>query len=156
MPNNVIDRVHALACRQKANPRLVFLNRYKQPILEDGLQDDISAVDDSTYHPNDDTSVTDASSTHSSDSSYHIKDDSSIASETSSSSTDDDRNDTGYEAPPQQIDPADNNDQHTPPNLPPPEDQTADTEPPATQPHAEEPNNTLNPGTTACHACSST
>mmetsp|Transcript_26580 Transcript_26580/g.37698 ORF Transcript_26580/g.37698 Transcript_26580/m.37698 type:complete len:142 (+) Transcript_26580:64-489(+) len=85
MPNNAIDCVHAIARRQKANPGLVFLDRNKQPILDDGLQDDISAADDSTYHNTGNTSVTDDSSNNSKDSSYHTDDDSSIASETSSS-----------------------------------------------------------------------
>jgi hypothetical protein len=40
MPDDVIDRVHALARRQKANPGLVFLNRNQAPDNEDDDNDD--------------------------------------------------------------------------------------------------------------------
>mmetsp|Transcript_18918 Transcript_18918/g.27198 ORF Transcript_18918/g.27198 Transcript_18918/m.27198 type:complete len:224 (-) Transcript_18918:421-1092(-) len=147
MPDNVIDCIHSLTHQQQANPGLVFLDRDRQPILDDGLQDNISAADDSTYHDTDNANVTDNSSTNSSDSCYHTEDNSSVASNTSSSTTNDDRSATGYEPLPQQVNPEGTNEHHVPPDLPPAEDQPTETRPPeetepsVAQPHEGEPNN---------------
>jgi hypothetical protein len=50
MPDDVIERVHAMARRQKANPGLVFLDRNQVPDVDD----DDSDADDSDYAPDSD------------------------------------------------------------------------------------------------------
>jgi len=93
MPDIVIDRIHSLARQQKINMGLIFLDRNRQPILDDELQDDISDTDNQTYVANnqdDDSSSSTNSSTSSTDSSFHPDDDNSSA---SSSSHEDDRSD---------------------------------------------------------------
>jgi hypothetical protein len=55
MPDDVIDRVHALARRQKANPGLVFLNRNQVPDGTINKHDNEAADDDdSDYIPGND------------------------------------------------------------------------------------------------------
>jgi len=55
MPNEVIERVHLLARRQKANPGLVFLDRDQQPFADDqpDESDDDDDADDDDYVPPD-------------------------------------------------------------------------------------------------------
>jgi hypothetical protein len=55
MPDDVIERVHALARRQKANPGMLFTNRVNQPFVDDDIDDgeDDDASDES-YVPHDD------------------------------------------------------------------------------------------------------
>jgi hypothetical protein len=55
MPADVIERVHGLARRQKANPGLVFLDRNAQPRDDDTNIADDDSVDE-TYNPEDDDS----------------------------------------------------------------------------------------------------
>ena len=57
MPNEVIDRVHRMACQEKANRSLVFQNRNRE-LLPD--QDDEDDEDDESYSP----SVGDSESEH--------------------------------------------------------------------------------------------
>jgi hypothetical protein len=74
MPNEVIDRVHRMARQQKAQPGLEFMDRHRQPVVDedqdwDGgnvMQEDNAGdvdqdgrdtdndSDDESYHPNDD------------------------------------------------------------------------------------------------------
>jgi hypothetical protein len=49
MPEDVIDRVHTIARRQKANPGLVFSDRNDMLTLDD--IDDIDDLDDESYSP---------------------------------------------------------------------------------------------------------
>ena len=55
MPAKVIKRVHLLACRQKANPGLVFLDRDQQPFNKEELDagDESDDDDDDDYVPDD-------------------------------------------------------------------------------------------------------
>ena len=54
MPAEVIDRVHLLARRQKANPGLVFLDRERQPFDDEEPEaGDESKDDDDDYVPDD-------------------------------------------------------------------------------------------------------
>ena len=55
MPNEVIDRLHRMACQEKANHSLIFQNR-NQEVLADQDEDD----DDESYSP----SVTDEATEH--------------------------------------------------------------------------------------------
>jgi hypothetical protein len=55
MPDEVIERVHNLARRQKANPGLVFTNRADQITVDEYEEfDDDESQDDETYEPSDD------------------------------------------------------------------------------------------------------
>jgi hypothetical protein len=54
MPNEVIDRVHQLARRQKMNPGLVFTDRNGETRLDDYDPDDDEDQDDGSYHPSHD------------------------------------------------------------------------------------------------------
>jgi hypothetical protein len=54
MPDDVIDRIHALACRQQANPGLVFLDRNRVPeAVDDAPAYDSDDDDDSDFMPDD-------------------------------------------------------------------------------------------------------
>jgi hypothetical protein len=53
MPQEVIDIVHRMARRQKANPGLVFLDRNCNPLSHDDTESDDDDDDDSSYHPDD-------------------------------------------------------------------------------------------------------
>ena len=58
MPDDVIDRVHSLARRQKANPGLVFLHRNRVADTDDdgsyfsGTDDEADSEEDTEYEPN--------------------------------------------------------------------------------------------------------
>jgi hypothetical protein len=53
MPSEVVNRVHAIARRQKANPGLVFADRNEMVAIND-LEDNDEWPDDGTYAPSDD------------------------------------------------------------------------------------------------------
>jgi hypothetical protein len=73
MPEDVIDRVHAIARRQKSNPGLIFADRNQ---VVDPLNDDGDDEDDSSYQPNDSEDDDDLDEEDSDDdSSYHPDDD---------------------------------------------------------------------------------
>jgi hypothetical protein len=84
MPDDVIDRVHALARRQRANPGLVFLNRNRMP-MEDDEDSDYDSDSDGDYQDEFDD-MNDDDSDHESD--YKDGD---------SNDDDDDRNVPGYD-----------------------------------------------------------
>jgi hypothetical protein len=121
MPNEVLDRVHRMARQQKAQPRLVFMDRHRQVVIDndhDGDDDVVPDIDDGgdIQHGDDIDNDDD-------DESYHPGD------EDNDEDDDDDNlvNDQGAEDNPgvAMVDHEDDNDQDHAPGADPDEDDNA-------------------------------